>query len=221
MASKTNMTVIGLDEALKQMEAIGPRHTATSKQRAIDRAVKGVRTDAAKIIRARYKIKQKDIYKNFRTILASRQKAYGNASFGHGRGFGLVKFAPRPKSPPDWFGVDVDERRPPEGVSVDIQSRVTKPGTFIAQMSNNHVGVFVRNKNKKMRRKGVTPRIYNRRGGFVKSNSATQQMIVEKFGPTAQQILQRKEYTEAIQVGMEKRYFKTFTQQLKFRSDKL
>ncbi|MCP4021574.1 MAG: hypothetical protein GY729_07015 [Desulfobacteraceae bacterium] len=105
-------------------------------KRAIDRAVKGVRTDAVKAVKKEYNVKPSLIRKSFRIdksggILEATAIASGSK-------IPLIDFGARPKKP--------EGRKPKAGVSVKVKNtRKILKHSFIARMKKSgHVGLFQR-----------------------------------------------------------------------------
>ncbi|MCP4747982.1 MAG: hypothetical protein GY874_17870 [Desulfobacteraceae bacterium] len=89
-----------IKKAQQYLEAFGSS-AETAIVRAINRAVSGVRTDAATNIRKEFNVRAADIRKSFSVIKASAcalKRGSGASAKSSGKRFSLMKFNPRPKT---------------------------------------------------------------------------------------------------------------------------
>ncbi len=104
--------------------------------RAVNRTVKGVRTDAVKAAIREYSIKPPIVRKSIKVEQALNGSLEA-AAIATGKRIPLIHFEARPKQP--------GGRRPIKGVSVQVKKeRKVLKGSFLARLKSGHVGVFQR-----------------------------------------------------------------------------
>lgn len=87
---------IRLDSEARDLLNAFPERIKVAASRAVNRALAGINTDSAKIIRQRYNVKKRDISIGVRSFKATKSKLQGRIDFG-GKPIGLEKFNPSPK----------------------------------------------------------------------------------------------------------------------------
>lgn len=103
--------------------------------KALNRATRGIRTDASKMTRQEYNVKARQIRGSFSVRPATRS-SLSAAAVSKGGAISLRHFNPLPSKP---------GRRPRDGVSVKVtRTRKKIPGSFVARMPNGSLGVFQR-----------------------------------------------------------------------------
>jgi hypothetical protein len=103
--------------------------------KAINRATRGIRTDAARQARSEYNIRARQVRGSFVVTPAKKNRLYA-AAVSKGGAISLRHFNPQPSNP---------GRRPKAGVSVKVsRTRKKIPGSFVARMPNGTLGVFQR-----------------------------------------------------------------------------
>ena len=87
---------IRLDSEARDLLNAFPERINLAASRTVNRALAGINTDSAKIIRQRYNVKKRDISIGVRNFKATRSRLEGRIEFG-GKPIALDKFNPSPK----------------------------------------------------------------------------------------------------------------------------
>ena len=104
--------------------------------KSLNRALRGVRTDASRESRTVYNVKAKQVRSSFVLQQAGKTNLTASAR-SRGQPISLRHFGARPRTP--------EARTPKRGVSVKVMgSRKTIPGSFMARMPGGGIGVFRR-----------------------------------------------------------------------------
>ncbi|MGE4292387.1 MAG: phage tail protein [Desulfovibrio sp.] len=116
--------------------------------RALNKTIKGLRTEVDAEVRARYAVKKKDVFSTMSVIKAHKRNPEARLRIKTARSIPLFRFAATPKEP--------REERPKKGVS-GVSVRVLVSGgrkklhkVFVAKMSSGHVGIFERTSKKSL-----------------------------------------------------------------------
>lgn len=156
--------------------------------RSVNRAVQGIETDGVKLIRQEYNIKAGDVRKAFKIKRAGNGVLEAAAIVSGGR-IPLIRFGARPAK--------LGGRKPLKGVSVLVKkARKTIRHSFVARMKSGHVGVFQRDRNRRL-------------------------PISEKFSLAVPQMLENPVVIEQIQEGVLKRYERTLTHEINLALNKM
>ncbi len=133
-----------------------PEQVQKASVRAINRALSSVRTLGARIARETYTAPTRELTQNIRVKNAKANDAAGQITFYGYRGVSLHLFQPRPKTQPNYKGVNPKKRNPRAGVSTKIKSQGTRKvklgpngeKPFWATMKSGHRALFYRTTNK-------------------------------------------------------------------------
>lgn len=124
-----------LQQARSVLEAFG-RQGRNLVARSLNRAGRGIPTDASREARKEYNVKAREVKGTFSLFRANSNQLQAGAS-SKGGPLSLIHFGARPRKP--------GTRRPKRGVSVQVMgSRAVIPKTFVAQMPGGGTGVFWR-----------------------------------------------------------------------------
>jgi len=105
-------------------------------RKSLNRAITGVKMDAAREAGKAYNVKPADVKKTFSNSKASGNRLKATATFS-GKRTPLYRFGAKPARP--------TKRRPKVGVSVQVKaSRKVVRGAFVAKMKSGHVSLFKR-----------------------------------------------------------------------------
>lgn len=127
-----------------------PERVAIATRRSINRAIDGINTDSARIIREKYNIKKRSINIGIKKLKATGKSLNGKVEIG-GRPISLKEFNPRPNR----IGI----RRPKEGITISIRrgERTLYKGSFLDRRGN----IFVRKGKERLPiKKLYGPRLY-------------------------------------------------------------
>ncbi len=116
---------------------------------AVNRTANSVRSLAAKMISADYKVTQRDIKKELKIHKAHFTWPIATIVGSGSPGIPLYEFSPSPKGAPSTRRLKSGGYRPKVGISVEVTrgKRKTARGAFVAKMPSGHVGVFRRARN--------------------------------------------------------------------------
>lgn len=141
---------IRLDSEARDLLNAFPERVSLAASRAVNRALTGINTDSAKIIRQRYNVKKRDISVGVRSFKATKSRLEGRIEFG-GKPIALEKFNPSPKR--------YTKNKPKHGISVEI--RRSKKTLFRSSFMNRAGGIYVREGKERLPIKRLYgPRIY-------------------------------------------------------------
>lgn len=105
-------------------------------RKSLNRAITGVKMDAAREAGKAYNIKPADVKKTFRKSNASGARLKATATFS-GQRIPLYRFGAQPARP--------TKRRPKAGVTVQVKAtRKVVRGGFVAKMKSGHVSLYKR-----------------------------------------------------------------------------
>ena len=141
---------IKLDSEARDLLNAFPERVSLAASRAVNRALDGINTDSAKIIRQRYNVKKRDISIGVRSFKATKSKLHGRIDFG-GKPIGLEKFNPSPKR--------YTKNKPKQGISAQI--RRGKKTLFRSSFMSKAGVIYVRERKERLPIKRLYgPRIY-------------------------------------------------------------
>lgn len=141
---------IRLDSEARDLLNAFPERVSLAASRSIDRALAGINTDGAKIIRQRYNVKKRDISIGVRIFKATKSRLQGRIDFG-GKPIGLEKFNPNPKR--------FTKNKPKHGISTQI--RRGKKTLFRSSFMSRAGVIYVRQGKERLPiKKLYGPRIY-------------------------------------------------------------
>lgn len=130
-----------LQQARSVLEAFG-RQGRNLVARSLNRAGKGIPTDASKEARKEYNVKAREVKGSFSLFQANSNQLRAGAS-SRGGPLSLIHFGARPRKP--------GTRRPKRGVSVQVMGpRTVIPGTFLARLSGGDPAIFWRRGKKRL-----------------------------------------------------------------------
>lgn len=158
------------------LNALGADQVLVKKAlvRAANRTAVSLRAVAVKEVRSRYAIKAKDIRDNLKLRRAKESDVDPKATLfaSEKRGIPLIKFRVGSKAVPStrWAGVSGEKRARGKVYVKVTRARKQVKGGFAAKMKSGHIGIFIRDPNKRMRKK-------------------KKQAIRELFGPSATVLL--------------------------------
>ena len=178
-----------LSKASRIIDILG-RNGEIAVVRALNRSVKGVKTDSVKAARSKYNIRASAVRKAFSMDLAG-QKKFEARAVASGSRISLKEFSPRP--------FRVGGRRPAKGISVQVKrTRKTIRSSFIAKMSSGHIGVF------------------KRTGEFNRNNNPDLEKIEKLDSLSVPWMLnnEREKIYEVIKKGVEKRFERTLDHEI-------
>lgn len=117
------------------LKAFGSQATSAVRK-SLNRAITGVKMDAAREVRAIYNIKAADVKKTFTGSKSAGGSLRATARFSGNR-TPLYRFGAQPARP--------TKRRPKAGVTVQVKaSRKVVRGGFVARMKSGHVSLYKR-----------------------------------------------------------------------------
>ena len=186
----------GVDKAERFLKALGPA-AEKGVRRALDRAVKGVRTDAVREVRKEYNVTAKAVRDSFIVLRPGRRASSEfsvNAVF-RGNRIKLLAFGARPAK--------IGGRKPRKGISVMVKrSRKTVLSSFLAAMKSGHVGVF------------------RRTGKFGRNGNKKLEHIEELTGPAVPQMVGNMEIVDKLHDGAMERFDKNLNREINFAINK-
>ena len=152
-----NLNAGTIERAERFLKAFG-KLAEPGIQRAMNRAIVGVGTDASKVVREAYNVKARDVKASFTIYRAGGGgSAHGGMHGGslqvsavsRGRKIPMMSFRPRPATASR-------KRMPPIGASAMIQKGVRKaiPGAFVGTSGKGDLRMYVRSSNKPFMLKG-------------------------------------------------------------------
>jgi hypothetical protein len=135
-----------LEKTLKQLPGNG---MLVVQGRAVNKTLKGARTEAVKLVRQSIALNASDTRKSFSVIRAryGRNSGYKSAAGFldiKGKPYPLARYPFRPKQPPSQKGVPVASRKPATVQVLKRGHRKVVEHGFVAKMQSGHVGVFIR-----------------------------------------------------------------------------
>lgn len=141
---------IRLDSEARDLLNAFPERVSLATSRAVNRALDGINTDGAKIIRQRYNVKKRDISIGVRSFKAAKSRLQGRIEFG-GKPIALEKFNPSPKR--------FTKNKPKQGIRVQI--RRGKKTLFRSSFMSRAGVIYVREGKERLPIKRLYgPRIY-------------------------------------------------------------
>jgi hypothetical protein len=133
---KIDLSNNAANKAAQAVKDLGA-HGKLAVSRSLNRAIGGVKTDAAREVRERYNLKAGAIKKTFTPGKSARANSLFTSTRSIGTRSPLIAFQARPSRP--------GGRRPANGVSVNVRNRrKAVDGSFVARMKSGHIGVFQR-----------------------------------------------------------------------------
>jgi hypothetical protein len=169
-----------LQNAQRVLQTMG-KHARPILARSINRAIRGVVTDATNQARQTYTVKAGAVRNSFKKEWASKKRLQGQA-VSKGSPLRLYHFAPRPKKPSNLkHGVSVS----PKGVRWRI------PGTFIAPMKKGG------------RQAGKTVGY-----GIFKRAGKDRYPLEQQYGPSIPQMVDNEDVQDAVEKGAQERLSK-------------
>ena len=135
------MPLARFEEARKLLAHI-PGGAEKAVSRALNRALEGARTEAARLMKERYTMKVSDFKKQFVIIKASPSHLVARI-MTRGARVAITEFKHLPQNPPRQKGIPVSARKK---VTTEIVAGQTKGWShaFLARMKSGHLGLWTR-----------------------------------------------------------------------------
>lgn len=126
--SALDVKVNGLDmlEDVKRQFLFAPQGLENAARNAMNHALNAVRAEGTRMAREKYTAKARAVRASARIKRATAKVIEGYVDFSGKVGIPISEFETRPRSMPNWKGVDPRKRQPAEGVQV----RILKGGPF-------------------------------------------------------------------------------------------
>lgn len=153
------ITAQGVTEISNALQQLPGRGMMVVSARAVNKTLRGARTDASKMIRQELHLKARDVRRKLTTKPApyGRNTGYKSATgilnIG-ARPVPLARYPFRPTSPPSQKGVSVSNRKPTTVHVLKRGARKKVQSGFVAKMKSGHVGVFMRDGEKRKMQSG-------------------------------------------------------------------
>lgn len=143
----------GVKEIATALEKLPGKGMVVVQTRAINKVLPGARVDGSKLVRQVLKLRQKDVRPKFTITRATHRRPYGYVRISS-HPVPLSRYPFWPKNPPRQKGVPVKNRKNTSIHILQRGQRKTVHSGFVARMKSGHVGVFMREGDKRAMKSG-------------------------------------------------------------------
>ena len=187
---------------LQKLQLIGNKDARVAANRAGNRVVNGIVTDASQALPKHYRVKSTAVKKHAKKTKMTVGSLNGKVVFLHDHGLPLFLFGPRPKKPATGAGSRKTKKGTviksiAGGVSIEVLKGQRKKAkdTFVVRMESGHTAIVKRNPDKK----GTTSDYPTHPSHMV---------IEEAYGPSISQMIDNVKISVEIKKGMHARFNK-------------